>query len=132
MKIKSLQFWYITLSLCILRLTKSSTEKGILPSQSVNMTKQSKHAHECQKTIIWKEVQVYLYFYIIFYKRKKKCYKATSTICLWLKLKLLYQSGISQNPVLNNAFHQCTLCYMLLVQLLFMIRYLIKMFLRSK
>lgn len=72
MKIKSLQFWYITLSLCILRLTKSSTEKAILPSQSVNMTKQSKHAHECQKTIIWKEVQVYLYFYIIFYKRKKE------------------------------------------------------------
>lgn len=88
MKIKSLQFWYITLSFCILRLTKSSTEKGIQPSQSVNMTKQSKHAHECQKTIIWKEVQVYLYFYIIFYKRKKKCYKATRYYMLVAETKI--------------------------------------------
>lgn len=63
MKIKSLQFWYITVSLCILRLTKSSTEKRILPSQSVSMMKQSKHAHECQKTIIWKQVQVSIYFF---------------------------------------------------------------------
>lgn len=48
------------------RLTKSSTEKRILPSESFNMMKQSKHAHECQKTILWKEVQAYLYFCIIF------------------------------------------------------------------
>lgn len=39
MKIKTLQFWYITLSLCVLRPTKSNMEKGILHFQPVNMLK---------------------------------------------------------------------------------------------
>lgn len=88
MKIKNLQFWYITLSLCIPRLTKSSTEKRILPSQSVNMMKQSKHAHECQKTFIWKKVQVYFYFEIIFNKRKKEILQGNNYYMLVAETKI--------------------------------------------
>lgn len=97
MNIKSLQFWYISLSLCIIRPTKSRAEirDSALPARQYVESSPNMLMKGCQKTIIWKEVQLCLYFYVNFYERGKETLQTTTKVCSWY-----------ENYVINLLIHK--------------------------